>query len=320
MPLVPSNYNPPHLFKNGHFSTIYSGLIRQVKGISQERERIQTPDNDFIDIDWSYSVKKTEKAVVILHGLEGNAQRPYITGSAKIFNENNFDAVSINYRSCSGLPNKTFKSYHSGATNDVELVIHHLIKKGTYKTIVLNGFSLGGNLVLKYLGTHNIPKEIKTAVAVSVPCDLYGSMLEIHKLKNTIYAKRFKKTLLKKLRQKQVAFPGQVSLEEIDSIKTLKDFDDLYTSRAHGFYDALDYYDKSSSVNNLKNIEVPCLILNAQNDSFLSPSCYPSEISKNKDNLYLEIPKYGGHVGFFDRDNVYYNEKRAIAFVKSIVK
>jgi len=320
MPILASHYNPPHLFKNGHFATIYSGKIRHVKGVQQKREEITTPDNDFLDLDWSFSEEKTNKLVVILHGLEGNAQRPYITGSAKIFNQNGYDAVCLNYRTCSGKINKNFRSYHSGDTDELEWVINFILKKYNYHHIVLKGFSLGGNLTLKYLGQHKIPSEIKIAIAVSAPCDLYGSMLEIHKRKNYLYALRFKRTLLAKLKEKQKLFPEKVSKTDVKKIITLKDFDDFYTSKAHGFINALDYYDKSSSLQFLKNIEVPTLILNAKNDSFLSESCFPIEEARKNNNLFLEIPAYGGHVGFYDAHNVYYNEKRALEFATKFTK
>lgn len=319
MPLIPSNYNPPHLFKNGHFSTIYAGLVRKVNGVHYERERIETPDHDFIDLDWSFSKSESTKLVIILHGLEGSSQRPYVIGSAKIFNHNGFDTVSMNMRSCSGEPNKQFRTYHSGATEDLEVVINHIVKQDKYDQIIIKGFSLGGNLTLKYLGEdREIPKQIKGAIAVSVPCNLYGSMLEIHKLKNKVYANRFKRNLLEKLRQKQQQFPDWFEGKNIKDIITLKDFDDFYTSKAHGYIDALDYYEKASSLPYLQNIKTPTLLINALNDSFLSEKCFPKDEAIKNDTLYLEIPKYGGHVGFYDKNNQYYNEKRSLNFVNEL--
>ena len=319
MPIVSSNYNPPILFKNGHFSTIYSGLIRKIDSIHQERESLTLHDGDFLDLDWSYAKKPTKKLVIILHGLEGNAQRPYMTGSAKLFNEHCFDAICVNFRSCSGKTNNLYRSYHSGVTEDLEAVIDHVLSTKKYDTIILNGFSLGGNVTLKYLGERNsVPKEIKAAIAVSVPCFLYGSMLELHKFNNILYANRFKKHLLEKLVYKQKKFPKKVNNEILKKIKTLKDFDDLYTSKAHGFVDALDYYEKSSSLQFLPNIKTPTLIINAKNDSFLSSNCYPIKEAENNKSLFLEIPDYGGHVGFYDKNNIYYNEKRALNFILAL--
>ena len=151
MPILESTYKPPLFFKNGHVSTVYSGLFRQVKGVIQKRERIVLNDEDFIDLDWSFSTEKTNKVIILLHGLEGNAQRPYITGTAKLFNQNNFDAVGVNFRGCSGSDNLKYRSYHSGATEDLESVINHIIQNKTYTHIYIKGISLGANMLLKYL-------------------------------------------------------------------------------------------------------------------------------------------------------------------------
>ncbi len=320
MPIITSIYDPPLLFKNGHFSTIYAGIIRTVGGFVQKRERIDLPDGDFLDLDWSLATTPSKKVVILIHGLEGNAQRAYITGSAKAFNANGFDACAINLRTCSGVPNRLYRSYHSGATEDLEAVIDHILELKNYSELYLKGFSLGGNMALKYLGENRtVPKEIKAAIAVSVPCSLHSSLKELLKTKNLPYAKRFKKHLVEKLREKQQLFPDKISDKDIKNVVTLKDFDDVYTSRAHGFKDALDYYDKCSCKQFLQNIQIPSLIVNARNDSFLGPECFPLEEAKDNPNLYLEMPKYGGHVGFFGQKNVTYTEKRAIKFLNEIV-
>lgn len=320
MPLITSTYDPPLFLKNGHLATIYAGIVRKVNGIMQERERIDLPDGDFLDLDWSYAPRATKKAVVLLHGLEGNAQRPYITGSAKRFNTSGFDACAVNHRSCSGETNRLFRSYHSGATEDLEAVLLHLINTKKYSEIYIKGFSLGGNLALKYLGEgRDIPQEIKVVIAVSVPCSLHSSLVELLKPKNMLYAKRFKKHLIAKLRAKQQLFPHLISDTDIKNVKTLKDFDDIYTSRAHGFTDALDYYTQCSSLQFLHNIKIPALIINAKNDSFLGAECYPYHEAKNSEQLYLEVPSYGGHVGFYDTRHTTYTEKRALKFLEEVL-
>lgn len=318
MPIVTSNYKPNFLFKSGQFSTIYSGIFRRVNGVKQERERIILEDQDFIDLDWSFSSQKTNKLIIVLHGLEGNAQRPYMVATAKLFNQNNIDAVCVNFRGCSGEQNVKYRSYHSGATDDLDEVIQHIINTKHYSEIYIKGFSLGGNVTLKYLGEkRTVPSQIKAAIAISVPCDLYGSCKELHTFKNVLYADRFKKHLIGRLRLKQKQFPDIISIEEVNKIKTLKDFDDVYTSKAHGFVDALDYYKKSSCLQFLPNIKVPSLIINALDDTFLSPECFPVKDAKNNSNLFLEMPTFGGHVGFIDRKNISYNEKRAFEFIQN---
>lgn len=318
MPIIKSNYNPPHIFKNGHFSTIYAGLYRKVDGVYQRRERITLSDNDFIDLDWSYAAhhKNVSKLIVILHGLEGNAQRAYIKGTAKVFNRNGYDAVAMNYRSCSGEQNRLFRAYTAGATEDLrEVMTHILTHYPQYGHIVMKGFSLGGNLLLKYLGEPiRVPKEVKAAIAVSVPCRLDGSLKQMRRAENYLYNKMFIKYLRRKLLEKHAAFPSLISLEEIEKAKSMFQIDNLYTSKAHGFEDAQDYYDKCSSRQFIPTIKIPTLLINAKNDSFLSKCCYPIEEAEQNEHFYFEMPKYGGHVGFFDGGEVYYNEKRAFDF------
>ncbi|WP_142785739.1 YheT family hydrolase [Changchengzhania lutea] len=319
MPVIESTYNPSFLFKNGFISTVYSGLFRQVS-LKQERERLTLPDGDFLDLDWSFSKEQSNQVIILLHGLEGHGQRPYVTGAAKLFNDNGVDAVCVNFRGCSGADNLKYRSYHSGATDDLEAVITHVLSLKKYHSIYLKGISLGANIILKYLGERSdVPEEVKAAVSVSVPCYLQGSAEELHTLKNRLYHDRFKKHLVNRLKIKQKQFQDQLSIEAIKSIKTLTDFDDVYTSKAHGFKDASDYYTKSSSLQFLNTINTPTLIINALNDSFLSPECYPVKEAQNNPKLYLEMPKYGGHSGFIDKNNNYYNEKRALEFIKSML-
>ncbi|GAA4270073.1 YheT family hydrolase [Hyunsoonleella aestuarii] len=315
MPVIESKYTPPFYFKNGFISTVYSGLIRRVS-LKQERERITLSDGDFLDLDWSYSKKESSKLIILLHGLEGNGQRPYITGAAKLFNESKTDAVCVNFRGCSGEENRFYYSYHSGATQDLVEVIEHAIFNKNYSEIYLKGISLGANIILKYLGEREeIPNQIKAAIAVSAPCCLKGASEELHTFKNKLYHDLFLKDLVKRLKLKQERFPEMITKKEVNSIKKLIDLDNLYTARAHGFNDAIDYYEKCSSHQFLHNIKVPTLIINALNDSFLSPECYPVKKAKKNPNLFLEMPKYGGHSGFIDKANVYYNENRALEFI-----
>ena len=316
MPLVSSNYQPSFFFRNGYVSTVYSGLWRPKIKLQQKRERISLNDGDFLDLDFSYTSKSSNKLIILLHGLEGNAQRLYVVGVAKQFNDNGVDAICVNFRGCSGEENTKYYSYHSGATHDLHDVINYVLSLQKYDEIFINGFSLGGNIILKYLGEEKfaIPKEIKGAIAVSAPCSLYGSCVELHKTRNYPYALMFLINLKAKLRRKLEMYPEKISKKEIKAISTLKEFDDVYTSKAHGFEDAMDYYTKCSSLQFLKNIKVKTLIINAINDSFLSPDCFPYDIARNNENLYLETPKYGGHVGFVGKNNVFYNETRALEF------
>ncbi|MCC1483663.1 YheT family hydrolase [Winogradskyella immobilis] len=319
MPIIESTYQPRFWSKSGFVSTVYSGLIRKIKGLNQTRERITLSDDDFLDLDWSYANQKSNQLIILLHGLEGNGQRPYITGTAKHFNTNGIDAVAVNFRSCSGEDNLKYRSYHSGATEDLHDVVNHVIKTKSYSQIYIKGISLGANMVLKYVGEDKVvPHEVKAVIAISAPCDLSASCTELLKLKNKVYAIRFLAHLKKKLIAKIEKYPNQISTADYNAIKTLKDFDDIYTSKAHGFLDAEDYYAKASCLQFLPNIKVPSLIINALNDSFLSASCFPVKEAKENTNLYLEMPKHGGHVGFIAKGNVYYNEKRALDFINAL--
>ena len=316
MPILESTYKPSFLFKNGFIATVYSGLFRKVSNVKQERERITLSDGDFLDLDWSFSEEKTNKLVLCFHGLEGHAQRPYVTGVAKLLNTNGMDAICVNFRGCSGKDNLKYRSYHSGATEDLEDIMQHILSLNKYTEIYLYGVSLGANLILKYLGErHHVPEEIKSAIAISVPADLNGSCIELHKLKNRPFSIHFLNYLKRKLLSKLNNFPENLSVEAFCSIQTLRDFDDVYTAKAHGFANAYEYYAKCSCLQFLPNIKTPTLIINALNDSFLSPECYPVKEAKNNPYIFLEMPKYGGHVGFIDKKNIYYNEKRTLEFI-----
>ena len=318
MPRVASEFVPSMPFKNRHFATIYSAKLRKAPIILQHRERLQLPDNDFLDLDFSFSKAPTQKIALLLHGLEGNAQRSYIKGQACAFLERGWDVCAMNYRGCSGEPNKKYLSYNAGKTDDLNRVVHYLLEKDRYKEIALVGFSLGGNLLLKYLGEGNaLPKSIKKTVAISSPLDLKGSLYELSQWYNWVYRTAFLYDFRMKLRLKMKQYPERMTPAILKQITSLKAFDDLYTAPAHGFKDAEDYYAQNSSLQFLPNISIPVLILNARNDSFLSKNCYPFSLAEKSKILYLETPKYGGHVGFHKTDRIYYSEARTLQFLTS---
>ncbi|MCF6307471.1 MAG: alpha/beta fold hydrolase [Flavobacteriaceae bacterium] len=317
MPIIKSDYKPTYIFRNGFFSTIYASKIRNETNFFQQRERINLPDEDFIDLDWSYAEKPTNKLVILLHGLEGNAQRTYIKGMGRALKNNGRDTVAMNFRGCSGEDNLLYQSYHSGKTDDLIEVISHILEKDNYQEITIVGFSLGGNLLLKYLGEQtSLPKQIKKGVAISVPSNLKGSIETLMSPSNWMYSEIFLSNLKKKYKRKMKQHPDKMNMSDFAKIKTLKDFDDIYTSKAHGFKDAYDYYEKNSSNQFIPNIKIPVLILNAKNDSFLNEDCYPYQTAENSKNIYLETPLYGGHVGFHQTNEVYYSEKRTLEFLK----
>lgn len=321
MPLVKSSYQLQGVFKNTHFSTIYSAKIRRVSGVRYERKRIELPDGDFLDVDWSFSLtQKADKVALLFHGLEGNAKRPYMLGMAKLLNQKGYDVAAVNFRGCSGEQNRLYRSYHSGETEDMRFVVNQIAKTEQYQHLFLYGVSLGGNAVLKYLGEkREIPKILVAAATIGVPVDLKVSLAQLSKRENWVYRTSFLFDLRHKYRKKMPNFPEQLSWERYHKIRSLKTFDDFYTAPAHGFKDALDYYVKASSFQYLPQIEIPTLILNAQNDSFLHGDCYPYAFAKASTKLFLETPEYGGHVGFYKPGPFYYNEERSLDFFKEML-
>ncbi|WP_196888468.1 YheT family hydrolase [Aureivirga sp. CE67] len=318
MPILESTYNPSFYFKNNYLNTIYKTLFVNEE-INYSRERVFTRDGDFLDLD--FSTVGSDTIAICIHGLEGSSESKYIKSTILTLNKANIDAVAINLKGCSGELNSEFSAYHSGMTTDVEDVVNHILSNYSYEKIVIVGFSLGGNLTMKYLGeTSEINSKIKAGVAVSVPCNLHDSAVELGKTKNKIYLNVFLKTLKAKLVEKVKRFPEQnITLDQIYKIKNFYDFDNLYTAPAHGFINAEDYWNKSSSIHFLPNIKTPTLLINALDDSFLSKSCFPFEIAKENPYFFLETPDYGGHVGFntsFNEKKYRWSEHRILKFIK----
>ena len=304
-------YKPPILFKSGHFNTIFRTLFTFPK-IDFTRKRINTPDEDYIDLDIIYTGSK--KLIIIFHGLEGSSGSKYVLSNALYFKNYQFDICAVNLRGCSGEPNKLYSSYHSGKTEDVYIIINAV--ENDYDDIYLLGYSLGGNLVTKYGGEKGstINNKIKKIVAVSVPADLVESASEISKPQNYFYHRLFLKSLKSKLKQKIEMFPDcGITPQDLKNISTLKQFDDIHTSKANGFIDANDYWKKNSCIQFLPEIKIPTLMLNAMDDPFLGEKCYPFKEAKENKYFTLETPRYGGHVGFnvsFDPSKNNWLEKR----------
>jgi predicted alpha/beta-fold hydrolase len=317
MPVIQqSTYKPPFFLRHRHLQTIYPALFRKLPRVHYDRVRLTTADQDFLDLDFSRIGSK--KIVLILHGLEGNASRQYVKGMVHIFNQGGYDTVSMNFRGCSGEPNLLLRFYHSGETGDLEQVINYLISTNTYTAIHIVGFSLGGNVTLKYLGEQgaNIHPAIRAAVAISVPCDLQDSSVELEKKHNAVYMRRFIRELGCKLQQKAKRFPGMINLDNYHLIKSFRQFDDLYTAPIHGFPDALTYWARCSSKPFLENIRIPTLLINALDDPFLGKGSFPYEAAGKNSCFYLETPRHGGHVGFVTFGGTFYwSERRAFGFI-----
>ena len=315
MPLIPSTYRPPYLFpRSGHVQSIYPHLFRQAPRPDYIRERLATPDDDFVDLDW-VRIGAT-RVVILLHGLEGSSQSKYMRAAASELSRQGWDVVALNFRGCSGEPNRLLRAYHSGETGDLAHVIQHIEALDQYRDLGLIGFSLGGNVVLKYLGERgtDLPAFLRGAATCSVPCDLVAACEVIEKSAFGLYRWDFLQSLRKKAQVKAHLLPKPV---DFASLKTLRAFDDAFTAPIHGFADATEYWTSCSSKYFLAPIALPTLIINAKNDPFLAPACFPEEIAKKHSHLSLEIPKMGGHVGFIHQwgKKTYWIEERLATFV-----
>lgn len=283
--------------------------------VTRERERIETPDGDFLDLDWSRD-HRSDSLAIITHGLEGASDNASVQGMAGAFHRAGWDTLAWNLRGCSGEPSRVLRTYHSGAWEDLHCVIEHA--GGAYRRITLVGFSIGGNLTLKYLGDHgaSINPLITGAVAFSVPCDLASSARAMESRVNSIYMNHFLRDLRRKIREKASTFPEAVSTEGLGKIWTFREFDGAYTAPLNGFLSAEDYWAKASSKPSLTGITIPTLLVNALNDPFLGPECFPRKEAAANPCLYLELPESGGHLGFMIRSTEYWSESRAVEFLR----
>ena len=317
MPVIKSDYQAPLLFRNGHLNTIYPSLFRRPKVSAFEQQRLDTDDDDFLDLDWY--VIGARRLVILSHGLEGHAQRPYILGMVNNFKDNHWDCLAWNFRSCSGIMNRQKRFYHSGATDDLARVIQCAEQIGRYDEIVLIGFSMGGNLTLLHAGREvaDLSDLVIAAVGISVPCDLESCAEQLSLSQNSIYMKRFLRDLKVKMQAKQQLFPREIDTSDYHTIRNFHQFDDQFTAPIHGFKNAKDYWRQSSCLGYLNKISIPVLLVNARDDPFLADLAYPYDVAAGSDCLHFESPEHGGHVGFVSfQSQAYWIERRALAFVE----
>ena len=318
MPLIQdSSYRAPSWLAGGHLQTIYPALFRRVAQVTGRGERLELADGDFIDLEWAGN--GSTRLAILSHGLEANTQTEYIQGMARALIRRGWDMLAWNFRGCSREPNRLLRMYHSGATEDLQAVVGHALRNHPARSIDLIGFSLGGNLTLKYLGERpaELPPQVRRAVVFSVPCDLACSSRQLSLLSNRIYMERFLIAMRAKIRVKKQMFPEQLDLTGLNRIRTFQQFDDRYTAPIHGFRDAADYWARNSSRQFLPAIDRPALLINAANDPFLGPGCYPFPEAAASDVFHFESPATGGHVGFptFRENGEYWSEIRATEFL-----
>lgn len=320
MPLIhTSTYRAPAWLPGGHLQTIFPALFRSVVHVTNRSERLELLDGDFIDILWAEQGNPC--LAIISHGLEADATTGYIQGMSAALVRRGWDVLAWNFRGCSPEPNRLLRMYHSGATGDLHAVVCHALENHPAQSIDLIGFSLGGNLTLKYLGENPafLSPKIRRAVTFSVPCDLACSSRELSLLSNKIYMERFLIAMRAKIRAKDQMFPGQLDLTGLEKIRTFQEFDDRFTAPIHGFLNAGNYWARNSCRQFLLAIQLPTLLVNAENDPFLGPGCYPREEAASSGFFHLETPATGGHVGFttFGKNGEYWSETRAAEFLES---
>ncbi len=320
MPILQSSYLPPLLFRNGHTNTIIPKFFRTIKEVTYQRKRIETEDNDFLDLD--FSMRNSRSIVVVIHGLEGSSEGHYVKGIVRAVNAHGWDAVALNLRGCSEEDNRNYYSYHSGKSDDLSYVVDKLIGDFGYAEIRVVGFSLGGNITLKYAGEcgSNLPSEVKAVAAVSVPCSLESAAEVIGNAFGGIYLRRFLKTLKVKAIAKKEKHPdAPLSIDAIQSAKDFFDYDGAVTAPANGFKDAKDYYTRCSCKQFLPNIKIPAYLINAVDDPFFGEACFPYKEAKANKNFLFEAPSYGGHVGFvscFNFQEYFWHEQQIMRFFK----
>lgn len=316
MPLIQSDYTPSlPWFKNKHFATIFPTQFRSVSlPRPLLRERLTTPDGDFIDLD--ISTHQHERIAVIMHGFEGSSQSAYVRGISRHLMNHRWDVVAINYRGCSGEPNRTSRAYHAGEYGDVAYVIDHILYTRKYREISLVGYSLGGNVLLNYFARHPaIPHQVTAGVAVSVPIDLRTAVYEIMKPANAIYHRNFYRKIIQKMKIKQRRYPDLLPYQDVLSARNIDEIDEKYTAPFHGFENATHYREESSALFVLDQLQRPVLLLNALDDPFLTPTNFPYQIAASSPKLSLLTPRFGGHCGFWMKGGVYYHEIKASWFL-----
>lgn len=321
MPIISNiSYRAPFWQWNGHVQSIYPSMFRKIHFQYDHRERLELADGDFVDLDWHQQNTINKKLVIITHGLEGDSGRHYVTGMAKKFASQGWDALGWNCRSCSGEPNRLLRFYHHGDANDLRAVIQHAIHKYDYENIVLVGFSMGGSLSLRSVGEFpdQVPAAVKKVIGISVPCDLYASVQALSQSGNPIYVNRFLKKLGKKIKEKSIRYPDQISYEGYEQIRNFIEFDNRYTAPLHGYKDAIDFYTRASVKPLLTRIKIPVLLIQALNDPFLSRDCMGYEAADSNPSILLETTAAGGHCGFM-LPGTYesYPERRAIVFANN---
>jgi predicted alpha/beta-fold hydrolase len=299
----PAPYRAPRWLPGGHLQTLYASLAAPRPRVSYRRERWDTPDGDFIDLDWLTTppADHAQPLVVLFHGLEGNSQSQYALALMAAARDAGWRGVVVHFRGCSGEINRLRRAYHSGDSTEIDWILRRLRAGHAGGPLFVCGVSLGGNALLKWLGEQQAAAlpVVAAAAAVSAPLDLMASGNALDAGFNLIYTKNFLRTMKQKALEKLARFPGLFDRQRLLTAATLREFDDLVTAPLHGYRDTDDYWTRASSKPLLRQIAVPTLVLNARNDPFLPAAALP-RADEAAAAVRLEFPQDGGHVGFVD--------------------
>lgn len=285
----------------GHAHTVLGSLLPYVGEEAPDRVTIETPDGDFLDIDCYTPLAPLKGIAVVSHGLEGSAKSTYILRISEVLTELGWGVVAWNMRGCSGRPNRTPRSYHSGLTADLATVLEWVRGSHVDLPIALIGFSVGGNITLKYLGEqqYKINADIVGAYVFSVPCDIAECVRFMNTGVRRWYEAHFMKRLRAKIEVKRRIFPGDFAEDYWDGVACFRSYDERYTAPWFGFANADCYWKSASSRPYIPLIRVPTLIVNAKNDPFFPYSSNPFAEVRDNPLVRIEVPSSGGHNGFF---------------------
>ncbi len=300
--ILPSpDFKPAWWCRGAHAQSIFGSLLKTSR-VPLNRKRFETPDGDFLDLDFLESDgNKTCPRVVIVHGLEGSSKSPYVQNMLAEIERRGWRAVVLNMRMCSGEPNRVKQTYHSGKTEDLDFIVRELSKECPEEKMHLVGYSIGGNIVLKWLGEQGekAAQTIASAAAVSVPYELARSVERMDRgFNREVYTRLLLCRLQKKLAAKKKLFPDAIRCERAGRYKTFAEFDDEVTAPLNGFKDANDYWRKSSCKPWLKFVKVPTLLIHAEDDPFFPGSLLPLDEIRKSEFLKALIAPAGGHIGF----------------------
>ena len=296
-------YAPPWWLPGAHAQTLAGKFLRPAPDGMLTTERIETPDGDFLDITWMPETDPAAPMVLVLHGLEGHTRKGYMVQTCLALADRGMRAVGLNFRGCSGEINREPRFYHSGETEDIGFVFGLLRERFPSRPLMAIGFSLGGNILLKYLGEQGAKNAatFSAAVAVSVPYDLSAGADALERRGMArIYAGYFLRSLVAKVRAKKEILANILDLEAVWASATIRDFDDAATVKLHGFADSEDYYRKSSSNRFIQSVRVPTLLLQSRDDPFLPAAALPLSAIEANPFLTLVLTDGGGHVGFLE--------------------